>query len=198
MIKNKIHMKQAHKDIPMQEDNYKRVSSNTFENFKLNEMKTIKYLSVALLLILFSSCLKMGLDDITYFDEADITAFNFEYRWMGDNNGNDRLFVQKLNTAYTIDTIAYTISCDVTVPEASDIGADPTNDFPTSIRDMVSLEELVGYADLSTAAKIVPLSSAPNLGSMQNFSGSDMKYKVTAADDKTSKEWTLIITSFTK
>ncbi|WP_068471953.1 DUF5018-related domain-containing protein [Saccharicrinis aurantiacus] len=161
-------------------------------------MKTLKYISAALLLILFSSCLKLGLDDIEYFDEADITAFNFEYRWMGDNNGNDRLFVQKLNTAYTIDTIAYTISCDITVPDASDTGDEPTDDFPTEIRDMVSIEELVGYADLSAAAKIAPIGSAPNLGSMQNFSGSDMQYKVTAADDKTIKEWTLIITSFTK
>lgn len=161
-------------------------------------MKRIKYIAILVFAILFSSCLKMGLNEIEYFDEAELTAFNFEYRWMGDNNGNERLFVQKLDTKYTIDTVAYTITCDVTVPDASDIGNKPTDDFPTDIRDKVTLQELVGYADLSTAASVSPIGSAPKLGVIQDFSGSDMMYLVTAADGKTAIEWKLIIASFTK
>lgn len=142
-------------------------------------------------IVLFSSCLKMDLEEIEAFEDAEVTDFNFEYRWMGDNNGNDRLFVMKMKTSTEINAINNTVTCMIEVPAAKD-------EFTAEEREKVSLQLLVGYADISNAATLEPVGNAPELGKVQDFSSNDIKYKVIAADDKTTREWTLIIADFVK
>lgn len=157
----------------------------------------LKYTVVLLSMMMFTSCLKSGLDDLPAYEEAHITSFKFEYRWMGTNGDNDQLNVYQMNVVSTIDTLANTVDCVVNVPSATDTGAKPSDDFPTAIRDEVGLSNLVGYCSISNAATMKPIGDAPELGVLSDFSDADMQYEVVAADG-TSVIWTLNITELNK
>lgn len=154
-------------------------------------MKTkIIYLPILFISLFFTSCLKSGLDDIPTFKDAEITNFQFEYRWMEVVNGNNQLKVQTLTTTSLVNATKDTISCAITVPAVS-------TTFVLATRDKVTQSNIVGSANISNAASIKPLSGAPVLGNVGDFTASDMKYEVTAADG-TKKVWNLKITKFTK
>lgn len=148
-------------------------------------------------MLVFLRCLKSGLDDLPAFDEANIENFTFEYRWLVKNGDYDQLRVYPMDVNSTVDEISNTVNCVITVPSATDTGANPKDDFPTEIRNQVSLSSLVGYANISTAATMSPIDNAPKLGEMGDYSVSPLMYKVVAADG-TVKEWTLNITEFNK
>ncbi|MGQ1909448.1 DUF5018-related domain-containing protein [Marinifilum sp. RC60d5] len=150
----------------------------------------VKYTIILFSMILFTSCLESGLDDLPAYEEANITNFKFEYRWMGKNGDNDQLNVYQMEVANTIDTVANTVDCVITVPAVSD-------DFPAEQRDLVELTNLVGYCSISNAATISPVGDAPVLGEIKDYSGSDLKYEVVAANG-TAKIWTLTISEFIK
>lgn len=152
--------------------------------------KNIIYLQIVIFSFLFTSCLKSGLEDIPTYNDAEISNFQFEYRWMEIVNGNNQLKVQTLNTTSIVNATNDTISCAVTVPAVS-------ANFPLVVRDLVTLSNIVGYANISNAATIKPLSGAPVLGSVGDFSSPNLQYEVKAADG-TKKVWTLKITKFTK
>jgi len=153
--------------------------------------KLLKYIPLIVLSVLFSSCLKSGLDDLPAFSDAEIDNFRFEYRWIKQVAGNDQLKVVQITTVKTIDSAAGTIACTLTVPAVS-------ADFPAEVRDNVTLSNLVGYADISLAATMAPLDGAPALGEIADFSSaSSYQYEVTAADG-TKKIWTLTISGFNK
>ncbi|MDO6492398.1 MAG: DUF5018-related domain-containing protein [Cellulophaga sp.] len=152
--------------------------------------KIITHILVLLLCILSTSCLKSGLDDLPAFSDAEITSFKFEYRWIDDTTDNNKLQVIQLPTETMINTEDAIINCIITVPAAN-------ADFSAAVRDNVTLSTIVGYTDISTAATIAPVGSAPTLGKVADFSADTMQYKVTAADDS-SKVWTLVISEFIK
>lgn len=152
--------------------------------------KKIIYLQIVIFSLLFTSCLKSGLDDIPTYSEAEITNFQFEYRWMEIVNGNNQLKVQTLTTTSVVNSTKDTISCSVTVPPVS-------GNFPVAVRDLVTLSNIVGYANISIAATIKPLSGAPILGTIADFSASNLQYEVKAADG-TKKVWNLKISKFSK
>lgn len=155
-------------------------------------MKTTKkYLSL-LLIVLFSSCLTYGLEELPVYEEADVTNFKFEYRWADKQGTSDVLRVKPLNVGLTIDKEKQEIRCRITVPSVDNQG------FTESERAKVSLDNIAGFSSISTAATIRPIGNAPVLGKPGDFSQSDMKYEVVAADQKTKKVWTLIIESFDK
>ncbi|MRT91991.1 hypothetical protein EMN46_03415 [Ancylomarina sp. 16SWW S1-10-2] len=145
----------------------------------------------------FTSCLKSGLDDLPVYEEANIESFKFEYRWMIDNVGNDQLKVYSMNVSSIIDTVANTVDCIVKVPDATNVGAKPTNDFPIATRAEVSLSNLVGFCSISTAATMEPVGDAPVLGAIADYSAGPFEYEVTAADG-TTKIWTVTISEFIK
>lgn len=150
-----------------------------------------KFKILLFLSVLFSSCLKLGLDDLPVYNEAEILSFKFEYRWYDDAVGLGRMYVQELNVSnLVIDSESAEIYLDLTVPAASDL-------FPESERDKVSLENIVGYCDVSTAAVISPVDGSPILGEIGDFSSKELSYKVKAADG-TEKMWILHIGLFNK
>lgn len=152
-------------------------------------MKKIVYLLFCTLFSLsLTSCLESGLDDLPAFEDAEIATMNFEYRWFDETA--QQMYVVKLKTTAAIDSEAATVTCDVTVPAAG-------NNFPEAARALATQSNIVGYCDISTAAVIAPAGDAPKLGAVGDFTGSDMRYTVTAADG-TKKTWTVIIQSFTK
>lgn len=131
--------------------------------------------------ILFTSCLKSDLKDLPAFNDANIDRWDFEYRW--DNGGKFGLV--RFSTA--ISSISNdTMYVRATVPNAS-------ASFPKSERDKVSLTNIIGMCNISTAATIAPISTAPKLGIPADFSSS-AAYEVTAADGKTKKKWVLSLT----
>ena len=154
-------------------------------------MKTIiKYITVLVLCIVNTSCLKSGLEDLPAFSDAEITSFKFEYRWIDESTENSQLQVIQLPTETIINTDDAIINCIITVPAVN-------ADFSAAVRDNVTLAGIVGYTDISTAATIAPVGTAPTLGKVADFSADTMEYKVTAADDS-SKVWTLVISDFIK
>lgn len=138
--------------------------------------KTITYLTLMTIILCLGSCLKSNLEELPAFDEAEITNFRFEYRWMGTNEENEQLRVVQLNNEIQIDSENKRVSCNITVPSSS-------ADFPDDVRAQVSLNNLVGYADISTAATLLPASGSPELGGkVADFSKGNIAYEVTAAD----------------
>lgn len=159
----------------------------------VNNMKTYirqmaQIISVLLMIVLNSSCLTGGLDELESFDDTDLKNFQFEYRWerpLNETNPNNtQLGVVSLATDCKIE--GDVIYCTITVPEAGNPSM-----FTESIRAQVSLDNIVGMATISTAATISPIGNAPILGKFGNFSN-ECKYVVTAVDGKTQKEWTVI------
>lgn len=68
-------------------------------------MKTLyRYLALALLIVLNTSCLKSGLDELETYDQNDITNIRFEYRWWDETA--QRLRVIEMAVTKTIDTKA--------------------------------------------------------------------------------------------
>ena len=41
------------------------------------------------MILSFSSCLEFGLEELETYTDTNITAINFEYRWMVPENPND-------------------------------------------------------------------------------------------------------------
>lgn len=59
----------------------------------------IKYLLMSLLCTCLSSCLTAGLDDdLPVYTEAEVTAFNFEYRWAIQEGISEKMQVKTLTT----------------------------------------------------------------------------------------------------
>ncbi|WP_126246268.1 DUF5018-related domain-containing protein [Chitinophaga rhizosphaerae] len=142
-----------------------------------------KYLMIGLCVAagLLSSCLKKGLDELPAFSDANITRFDFEYRW----NDNGVFRVVRFNTnAPAIN--GKTIQVTTTVPAAA-------GNFPDAERGKVTTANIVGMCDVSTAASIKPLNGAPALGAPGDYS-KPVSYEVTAADGKTRNTWTLELT----
>ena len=149
------------------------------------------YIFVLLAACMLPSCLNMNLEDLPAYSEAEILDFKFEYRWYDESVGLGRMYVQDLTvSSLVITSESAMVSLDLTVPAASE-------NFPVSERDKVTLANIVGYCDISTAAVIAPVGNAPRLGVIGDFSEQEMSYKVTAADG-TEKTWTVTIGSFNK
>lgn len=155
------------------------------------KMKYLKYVMLFFACLTFSSCLKSGLEDLPSYEDADIKAFTFEYRWMVKEGESEKLRVQKMDVDVNIDDANTTVTCNITVPEVNGV-------FTSEIRDKVTLSNLNAYCTISTAATITPIGDTPVLGKIGDFSKSDMQYEVVAADGKTKKTWKLIIGGFNK
>jgi hypothetical protein len=132
-----------------------------------------------------TSCLTSGLDELEAFDEAEITDIYFEHRYvMAGNGGIEVVNFQRLTVASReVNSEQGTVSVVLEIPEANAT-------FPEQERSRVTLSSLAAYCYLSTAASIAPVDGAPRLGTPGNYS-SPVRYRVTAADGKTSKVWTV-------
>lgn len=153
--------------------------------------KNIFFMMIGCMLLL-TSCLKSGLDDIENSDLCAISSITMEYRWISQNaNGYDQLSRQQMtlskNTPDENNEIRFTVS----VPVIS-------SSFPKSVRDHVELDGLYMIAVISSAAKIQPLNGAPKLGLPGEFEiGKDYQYEVIAANGK-SAVYHIVIEDFIK
>ncbi len=165
-------------------------------NLKKMIMKKYGFLLTIILAMIFSSCLKNGLDDLPEFEDNEITSVRrIEYRFISDEisaaSGQKIVkFIElKQNPAAVIDKDNASVKISIDVPPINSV-------FTQTHRDNCSKENIVVIVGLSTAAKISPLNGAPKLGVPGDWSKPN-KYKVTAADG-TTKEWTIEVVKFTK
>ena len=153
-------------------------------------MKTLyNYLILVLLVIINTSCLKAGLDELETFDQNDITNVRFEYRWWDETE--KRMRVIEMEVEKTIDNDKKEIYCSIHVPAAN-------TTFAADIREQVSLQTLAINVDASTAVRISPVGNAPQMGTFPaDFSAKEFTYKVVAGNGDTAN-WTIIISDFSK
>lgn len=150
-------------------------------------MKKILIILISIFSLHFTSCRK-GFDELPVYQDADITSMTFETRWVDPASNNLKVQALKVDNVI-IDKLAATISLRVTVPAAS------TN-FPASIRSGVVQSKLAMYCVISNAATIKPVGSTPALGTIGDYTQTDLKYEVIAADGVTRKTWALTISSY--
>lgn len=161
---------------------------------KKNMIKLIKSSLLLMFALVCSSCLKGNLDDLPAFEEANITDVKFDFRYKDVTDvwidGEPVVKVVTLTVGdKVINPETGTVTCTVTVPAAS-------GSFTEEIRNTVSLTNLVGKFNLSTAAVIAPQDGAPTLGTPGDFS-TTRRYVVTAANG-TKKDWTIQVTALNK
>jgi len=157
--------------------------------------KIYKILIFNFLIFGLVSCLKSGLDELPAFEDAEITNVFIEHRYEDPNDtwidGSNKVKIQELDLTRTFvkaEDSGSQLDSIVIVPS---IPA-PSGSFTAAERRNVTLQNIVVYVDLSTAAKIEPLEGAPVLGRPGDFS-QPRKYKVTAADGKTSRTWVIMV-----
>lgn len=158
-------------------------------------MKTIFKLNVMASLMLFTSCLTAGLEDLPEFKDANITGVQkVEYRYVSDqiSPSDNKPIVKFVDfpRKTSIDNATSTVSIEVTVPAAN------PSSFPEVERDKCSTSELAVMVSISTGARVFPVGDAPAFGKPGNWSKPN-KYMVHAADGS-KKEWTVQITNFKK
>ena len=142
------------------------------------------YLILILLGVVVSSCLKSGLEDLPVYNLTKITSFNMEYRFEAKNaNGVSYVEVVTLPSTVNIDAANNKVTVTPSLPAANSV-------FTIAERKKVSMTNIIGYCSLETAASIKPVGDSPQLGAPGNWTA-ERKYLVTAADGKTTQEWTI-------
>ncbi|PVD52890.1 hypothetical protein DC498_08185 [Terrimonas sp.] len=162
-----------------------------------------KYLKVNILVLptvvfILSSCLKSGLNkDLPAFADAKITDIFFEYRYLDSDShssdGSNLVRVVQLPVSNkefklkesTPGAPTDSIIATVTVPSSDKF-------TPQTERDKVTASYLVCKTNISTAARIEPVATAPKMGTPGDFS-LPRQYKVIAADGQVERIWTLKI-----
>lgn len=152
-------------------------------------------MSLLFIMVLLSSCLTNGLDELESFTDTKITNVKFEHRWIRQITSSTGLQLEQLAVVAMTTNCDFkenTINCTITVPEVGNPSM-----FTEDVRNKVSLSSIVGMVSISTAATIKPLEGSPIFGDLGDFTTA-RKYLVTAADGKTKKEWTIICTMIKK
>ena len=155
----------------------------------------MKKYSILLLLpffsMLFTSCLKDGLDEGVLSTECDVTNIHFEHRWATEmtTSGMYQLNFMEMTVNKTIDTENCVIEVQITVPAVS-------NNYPQEQRDATTLSIMAWSFEVSRAASVAPLNGAPVLGKLGDYT-KEHTYRVISASGE-YKDWTVKVTSFTK
>lgn len=147
--------------------------------FRLSD---IKWLFVLLCLPFVSSCK----DELDAYEEAEITSVGAYHRYYTTEKdaltGEFKVAEKELEKDNTINEDEAVATATFTVPAAS-------GSFTEAERSKVSLDNLVVYFNVSTAARVTPLEGAPKLGVPGNWT-SEHKYSIMAANG-TKKVWTV-------
>lgn len=142
----------------------------------------IKWLFVLLCLPFVSSCK----DELDAYEEAEITSVGAYHRYYTTEKdaltGEFKVAEKELEKDNTINEDEALVIATFTVPAAS-------GSFTETERSKVSLNNLVVYFNVSTAARVTPLKGSPQLGVPGDWT-SEHKYSVMAANG-TKKIWTV-------
>lgn len=154
-------------------------------------MKKCYLLFIVLLSILFSSCLKDGLDEGELSVECDVTNVKFEHRWVVEmtTSGMAELHFKEMQVQKNIDKENCTIDVTIIVPKAD-------GNYPEEQRNVTMLSNLACIFEVSRAANVQPLDGAPVLGTLGDYT-QERIYRVTSASGE-YKDWILKVVEFRK
>lgn len=138
-------------------------------------------------MFLMTSCLERNFVELDTYNGCNITSIQgVYYRYKLDTklpgSGENQVAqstLQVSNAKY--DTASGACTCDATLP----------SNFPESQKGAISANNLVVVLNISTAAVIKPVGSAPALGTPGDWSKAN-QYEVIAADG-TKKTWTVTV-----
>lgn len=154
------------------------------------KIKNIKWLLLMLLLPFTAAC---NWEDLPAYEEAEISAVQFYYRWASDAKdpitGEPVVKERQMSTSSVVKKEEGIIEATVTVPAAS-------GDFNETVRGQVSQNKLWGQVTLSTAARLTPIEGSAALGTPDDWS-QPRKFEVMAANGN-KKVWTIKIVQFNK
>ena len=141
------------------------------------------FLFIFLFIPVFFSC-EIGLDELPYSQECEISDFTLERRYVGkeeritsDQDGN----VIK----YWVDKVMFEAVAN------KDFNLEGTTIF-LAVPDSIDLTNVVGLATISVGARIEPIDGSPSLGERGDFC-QPHKYRVTASDGSTYKDWVITV-----
>ena len=155
-------------------------------------MKKILYcLTLVFSALLFSSCLKGGLEDLPEYEDAEITSVSaVRYRYMTDEkspaSGEYLVKEVDLTSDADIDSESGSVKIKVSVP----------SEFPAGELGNLSTSNLVVAVSISTAARMSPVGDSSQLGVPADWSKLN-RYVVQAANGN-KKDWTIEIVEFNK
>ena len=154
------------------------------------KVENIKWLLLLVCIPFMGAC---DWEDLPAYEEAEISAVQFYYRWPGDTKdpvtGEPIVKEKQMTTNSDVNSEEATIEATVTVPAVS-------GDFNESVRAQISQNKLLGQVTISTAARITPIEGSAALGTPDDWS-QPRKFEVMAADG-TKKVWTIKIVGFNK
>lgn len=149
---------------------------------KIN-LSQIKWLLLFTILPLMAACEKA---DLPAYGDAEITKVGAYHRYYTTDKdavtGEFIIAEKELNRTNNFNSDNATATAEFTLP-----GAGGT--FTEAERAKVSLNNLVVYFNVSTAARVTPIEGAPKLGVPADWT-KEHKYKIMAADG-TTKIWTI-------
>lgn len=155
-------------------------------------MKKYNILLITLLSILFTSCLKDGLEIGELSTECDVTNVKFEHRWVIENSqipGMAELRFKEMSVAKIIDKERCTIDVTITVPKVD-------ANYPEEQRNATVLSNIACSFEVSRAASVKPLGASPTLGKLGDYT-QERTYRVTSASGE-YKDWVLKVSAFNK
>ena len=151
------------------------------KRIKLSDTKWLMLLLMCMPLI--ASCSKA---DLPAYEEAEITKVGAYHRfYSGDKDaltGENIVTEKELDRTNDIDSDNGIATSVFTIPAAG-------GKFTEAERAKVSLNNLVVYVNISTAARVTPLDGSPKFGVPADWT-QEHKYSVMAADG-TKKIWTI-------
>lgn len=145
----------------------------------------IKILIIAFVAIVSASCLKHDFETLDVYTDSEITGVQGVYwRYFGteklSSSGEFKVHQVRIPSGHFKSNEEEGI-CEFDFKLHSSFPSDQLSSF--------TVEKLVVVLNISTAANIVPIEGAPDLGKPGDWT-KENKYKVTAADG-TSKIWTV-------
>ena len=145
-------------------------------------LSDIKWLLILWLLPFVSSCK----DDLEAYGEAEITSVGAYHRYYTTEKdaltGEFKVAEKELEKSNDINEEEAKVIATFNIPSAS-------GSFTEAERAKVSLNNLVVYFNVSTAARVTPIEGSPKLGVPGDWT-SERRYVVMAANG-TKKTWTV-------
>lgn len=149
---------------------------------KIN-LSQIKWLLLLTLLPLITACEKA---DLPAYNEAEISKVGAYYRYYTTDKdaitGEFIIAEKELDRTNKFNSESGEATAEFSIPGAS-------GTFTEAERAKVSLNNLVVFFNVSTAARVTPIEGAPKLGAPADWT-KEHKYKIMAADG-TTKVWTI-------
>jgi len=150
-----------------------------------------KFILLAMCIASLTSCLKKDLPGIKSSNQNNLTGFYLEYKWLDTNY--IAAGTPKADTSIVVSSVQFTDANSPQIISNDTLYAYPIfpSNLPLAQQLQVSLDHIIGYADIPDGAIIKPLNGAPELGVPGDYT-KPATYEITAADG-TKATWVIVV-----